>query len=199
VTAPIGLRVLGAVLVGGASSRFGSDKAQARWGNAPLADHAAAALAPFVAGTVRVGGADGLPDLPRPGLGPLGGVAAALRHGQREGFDSVVTIACDMPRVPTALLAALLRHSPACCTAAPVLGHWPVSLADGLIARLVQSAPDAGASPRLHGDGGEQHGPRQRRTGALSVRRWAADVGAMPVAAPGPLANVNTPDDLLAL
>ena len=67
-------RILGAVLAGGRSSRFGSDKAAAMFRDRTLADHAAAAIAPFVEAVVRVGG-DGVPDVPRPGLGPLGGIA----------------------------------------------------------------------------------------------------------------------------
>lgn len=180
-------RVLGAVLVGGASSRFGSDKGAARWDGAALADHAAAAIAPFCAAVVRVGGSSGVPDLPVAGLGPLGGIAGALRHARRRGYASVLTIACDMPRVPATLVEALARRAPAFCVDAPVLGHWPVDLADTLIERL------AGAAPLSGGSG------RQGRTGLLSVRRWAGDIGALPVASPTPLANVNTPADLLAL
>ena len=49
--------ILGAVLVGGRSSRFGSDKAQARWNGRALRDHAAAAIAGHVDAVVAVGGA----------------------------------------------------------------------------------------------------------------------------------------------
>jgi molybdopterin-guanine dinucleotide biosynthesis protein A len=167
-------RILGAVLTGGRSSRFGSDKAGALWGGQRLADHAAAALAGKVDAMVRVGGDDGIADLPRPGLGPLGGIAGALAHAEREGFDSVVTIGCDMPHLPEGLVEMLLRRAPSFCADAPVLGHWPVSLAERLIDRLAA--------------GGER-----------SVRGWAREVGALPVASPAPLANVNTPADLLTL
>ena len=182
--------VLGAVLVGGASSRFGSDKAAARWAGATLVDHAAGAIAPFCATVVLVGGLD-VPDLPRVGLGPLGGIAAAMDHGARGGFVAVLTIACDMPRVPGGLVEALLRRAPSYCADAPVLGHWPAAAAGDLIDRLDALAfphePDAG------------RGARQPRSGALSVRGWAEAIGALPVAAPGPLANVNTVADLMAL
>ncbi|WP_174292895.1 molybdenum cofactor guanylyltransferase [Sphingomonas bacterium] len=179
-------RVLGAVLVGGASSRFGSDKAAAMWAGATLADHAAVAITPFVAEVVRIGG-DGLPDLPRAGLGPLGGIAAALDHAGRRGFHSVLTIACDMPTLPDGLVEALLRRAPACCADAPVLGHWPAGLADALIGRLASSTPSCEAPGR------------HLRNATLSIRRWAENIGALPIRSPVPLANVNTPADLLAL
>jgi len=168
------MRVLGAVLTGGRSSRFGSNKAAAVWGERALADHAAAALAPFVEEVVRAGGADGVPDLPSPDLGPLGGIAGVLADAARRRFDSVLTVACDMPQLPGELVEALLRRAPSFCSDAPVLGHWPVALAEPLIAWLTAG-------------------------GRRSVRAWALDTGALPVASPVTLANVNTPADLAAL
>jgi len=166
-------RVLGAVLVGGRSSRFGSDKAAARLGDAALRDHAIRLVAPFAAETMLVGGPD-LPDLPRPGLGPLGGIAAALDHAAGHGFDAVLTIACDMPRLPDGLLDRLVRRGPSFCEDAPVLGYWPAALGAQLLAH-VDAIPDR------------------------SVRRWARSVGALPIAAGGRIPNVNTPEDLMAL
>ena len=165
--------ILGAVLTGGRSSRFGSDKAAAEWNGRRLADHAAALVAQHVDAVVSVGGADGVPDVPRAGLGPLGGVAGALAHAAAHGFDSVLTIACDMPRVPTALIWALLRRAPAYCSDAPVLGHWPAALGDQL-ARWIE---------------GEDR----------SMLGWAREIGAIPITSPVPLGNINTPADLEAL
>ena len=165
--------ILGAVLVGGRSSRFGSDKAQAEWNGRSLAEHAAALVGQHVDAVVAVGGAGVVPDLPRTGLGPLGGIAGALAYAGENGFDSVLTIACDMPRVPTALLWALLRRAPAYCSDAPVLGHWPAALA-----------------AQLH-----KYIERDDR----SVHAWAREVGALPIESPVRLGNVNTPADLDAL
>jgi molybdopterin-guanine dinucleotide biosynthesis protein A len=167
-------RVLGAVLAGGRSSRFGSNKAAALWQAQPLADHAAAALAGYVDAVVQVGAGLDVADLPVPGLGPLGGIAGALAYGAANGFANVVTIACDMPQLPEGLVAALMRHAPAFCMDAPVLGHWPAALVDQLVAHLVQ---------------GEDR----------SVRGWARAIGALPVPSPAPIANINTPADLVAL
>ena len=167
---------MGAVLTGGRSSRFGSDKGAALLGGVRLADHAAAAIAPFVGAVIRVGGVGGIADLPAPGLGPLGGIAAALDHGARHGFDSVLTIACDMPRLPAGLVEALMRRVPAYCGDAPVLGHWPVSALVGLLDLLR--------------DPGDKRSP--------SIKYWARAIGAVPIDSL-PIANVNTPEDLLAL
>ena len=167
--------ILGAVLTGGRSSRFGSDKARAQWNGRSLVDHSAASVAQHVDAVVTVGGGgDGaVPDLPRPGLGPLGGIAGALDHAAAHGFTSVLTIGCDMPRVPSELLAALLRRAPAFCSDAPVLGHWPASAAAPLLAWIE----------------GEDR----------SMRGWARMIGALPIPSPGPLGNINTREDLAAL
>lgn len=124
---------------------------------------------------VLVGRQGGVPDVPAAGLGPLGGIAGALDHGARHGFDAVLTVPCDTPRLPAALLQALLRRAPSYCSDAPVIGLWPVALAPALIARL-------------HADDADR-----------SVRGWAREVGALPIAAEAPLANVNRPEDLMAL
>ena len=151
------MRILGAVLAGGRSSRFGSDKAEADWRGRTLADHAAEAIRPYVDAVVRVGGLDGVPDLPRAGLGPLGGIAGALDHAAAHGYDSVLTIACDMPRLPVDLVEALLRRAPAYCADAPVLGHWLSAL---------------GAQAMAYAEGEDR-----------SVIGWARSVGALPIVA----------------
>ena len=166
-------QVLGAVLTGGRSSRFGSNKADAEWNGRSLAEHAAALVGQHVDEVVTVGGAGAVPDLPAPGLGPLGGIAGALDHAAGHGFTSVLTIGCDMPRVPSELLTALLRRAPAYCSDAPVLGHWPAALGAQLLGWIE----------------GEDR----------AVRGWARGVGALPIASQGPIGNVNTPEDLLAL
>jgi molybdenum cofactor guanylyltransferase len=166
-------RILGAVLVGGRSSRFGSDKAAAVLAGDPLAEHARRSIAPFCAEVRLVGGPD-LPDLPAPGLGPLGGIAGALDHAATHGFDAVLSVACDMPRLPDGLLDRLVRRGPSYCVEAPVLGLWPAALGAHLLAHM-DGAPDR------------------------SVLRWARAVGAIPVEAGGALPNVNTPEDLALL
>jgi hypothetical protein len=76
--------ILGAVLAGGQSSRFGSDKALAELDGRTLLARAVEALQAQCDAVVVVGREDApvptLPDRPRPGMGPLGGIAAALHH-----------------------------------------------------------------------------------------------------------------------
>ncbi|KTW08271.1 molybdenum cofactor guanylyltransferase [Sphingomonas sanguinis] len=168
------MSILGAVLAGGQSSRFGSNKAVAMLGDRTLVAHARATIAPYCARVVQVGGAEGVPDLPAPGLGPLGGIAGALDYAASHGFRCVLTIGCDMPRLPVGLIEAILRRDPSYCRDAPVLGLWPAALGAHLMAHLSLG---------------------QDR----SVRGWVRAIGAIPVISPEPLANVNTPADLAAL
>ena len=171
-------RILGAVLAGGQARRFGEDKALAELGGKTLLDHAVASLRPSCA-IVIVCGRDEAPvptlaDVPRAGLGPLGGIAAALGHATANRFDAVLTTACDTPFLPDDLICDLLMAGPAYAAEAPTIGHWPVSLADGLAMHLAAD-------------------------GDRSIRRWAALVGARAVMPGRALANVNTPEDLAAL
>lgn len=113
-------------------------------------------------------------DLPTPGLGPLGGIAAALDYARTNGFTGVLTIGCDMPRVPAGLLDILLARPVSYCVDAPILGHWPADLAGPLLVHLAA--------------GGDR-----------SIKGWARAIGALPVRSPVPIANVNTVADLAAL
>jgi molybdopterin-guanine dinucleotide biosynthesis protein A/rhodanese-related sulfurtransferase len=79
----------GTVLVGGTSTRLGADKVVL------FADDVARALRDAGAAEVLRVGRDDLPDEPT-GVGPLGGIAAALRHA---AHDVVVILACDLPDV----------------------------------------------------------------------------------------------------
>ena len=160
----------------------------AMFGERTLADHAAAVIAPFVETVVRVGGG-GIPDLPRPGLGPLGGIAGALDHGARHGFDAVLTIACDTPVVPEGVIAALLRETPSYCVDVPVLGLWPVDALEPLL-KLLCSPAKAGA---------QTGSPPSRGHKGLSIRAFARSIDATAIEAPAPIPNVNTREDLLAL
>lgn len=163
-------KVLGAVIAGGQSSRFGSDKALAPIDGRPMIEHVMAALRPWVDELAICGRTYGedryLPDYPNAGLGPLAGFNAALRYAAANGFGAVVTVPCDTPRVGQKIFAALRRQAgPAYLPDCPVIGIWPVILAEGLN-RFV------GADPRR------------------SVRSWARVVGAveLPIAAP---VNIN--------
>ena len=171
-------RILGAVLAGGRASRFGSDKALARLGDATLLDHALASLAPYGTALV-VCGRETAPvptvaDLPAPNLGPLGGLAGALACAEANGFDAVLTTACDTPHLPPELIPALLSSDGAFAAEAPTVGLWPARFAKPLVAHL-------------------------ERGGDRSIRRWAAAQGVKAVCQGICVPNANTPDDLLRL
>ena len=166
--------MLGAILAGGRSSRFGADKAAAPIDGMPLLDHVAAALGPQVA-MLAVCGRDwpGLPtiaDQPRADLGPLGGLCGALAHAADHGFDAVLTAGCDVLPVP-ADLAARLAPGPAYVEGQPLFALWPSRLAGPL---------------RAHMERGE----------VRSLYGWIAVSGARSVVIPDTLFNINTPADL---
>lgn len=144
--------VVGAVLTGGASRRMGRDKALVTVGGRALVTIGVDALRAAGAGTVWSIGGDAhalgavdprlvpVADL-HPGEGPLGGLltacAAARRHavtttpGRPPGDLILVVIACDMPTIDGASLAALvdaLRAAPRSALAAAVVDDRPQPL-----------------------------------------------------------------------
>ena len=107
--------ILGVVLAGGRSMRYGSDKAFADLGGSSLARRAVRVLE-MVAGRVVLVANDlerhtpaGLPVRPDliSGIGPLGGLHTAVAWAAEEGLRGVVVLATDMPFVPASLLKAL--------------------------------------------------------------------------------------------
>jgi molybdopterin-guanine dinucleotide biosynthesis protein A len=168
--------ILGCVLAGGQSARFGSDKALAELGGRTLIARAVDMLSGWCEHVVVVGRATApaptLPDWPRPGMGPLGGIAAALALARDQGYAAVLTCGVDSSDLPEDL-PAWLSPAPAFVEAQPVIGLWPT---------------DAFATidAILHGDG--RH----------SMRQFATALSARAVQLPAGPANINTPADLAA-
>lgn len=99
------------VLAGGRSSRMGRDKATLVVGGRTLAQRAAdllGSVCPEVLVADRGRGV--VPGLPSaedgPGRGPAGGLLGAARHVPGR---PLLALACDLPRVPAALLGALVE------------------------------------------------------------------------------------------
>ncbi len=121
--------VAGALLVGGASTRFGSPKALSRYQGETLAERAHRVLAEAFERVIVVGKArDGL-ELPFPVLddgsdvrAAIVGVAAALRLAEA---DTVVVLPTDMPFVDTELLLALADAADGAEVAVPQTGPLP--------------------------------------------------------------------------
>ena len=178
--------MLGAVLAGGESRRFGSDKAAATLGGKTLVDRAGETLAGVFEQVVvissrgpRTARWPHVADL-RSGEGPLAGVEAALRHASEQALDGVFVLACDLPLVDAstvrAVVAALGDGWAAAPRAEAGLGWEPLCAAYRVeCLALVSDALDR----------------RQRSAQALLER-----VSAVPVPLPAArFLNVNTPAD----
>jgi len=112
---------LGILLAGGRSRRFGEPKAGVRYEGRPLAEIAlgklsqvlprvgiVAATAGTVPGWVPPAAVEVRGDDPQ-GVGPLGGICAALSWAGELGAPGVLTLPVDTPVVPCDLLARILE------------------------------------------------------------------------------------------
>ena len=129
-------RVLGAIIAGGGSRRFGSPKATAEVGGLAMIDWSVRALMEDVAAVVVVGGdpevaesrgLGHLVDAASDG-GPLAGLVSALRVANGRGLDGIFALACDMPLVDAAIVRELLRHAAGDEVVAPLGPRGPEQL-----------------------------------------------------------------------
>jgi molybdopterin-guanine dinucleotide biosynthesis protein A len=187
------MRLLGAILAGGASrsvlpDRPIADKPLVAFAGQPLVARVLARIAPQVAAAVLVGGdparlasfcVRAIDDGPMAGQGPLSGLHAALLLADREGFDAVLSVPCDMPFLPADLAARLAAGGPPAIAVSAgrmhhLVGMWPASALRDLAMCLAE--------------------PYSR-----SVEAWADRLRPRPVifaGRPDPFFNVNTPADL---
>lgn len=168
------MSVLGAILAGGKSSRFGSDKALAMLNGRPLIDHVASSLSTQCDAIAVIGreleGHGCVEDRPGPDMGPLAGLAGALAYATDSGFEYVLSVGVDTLRIP-ADLRTKLEPAPAYVVKQPVIGLWPVG-ALTLLDRILKSD--------------ERH----------SMLHFIELLGARGVSFENPPANINTPADL---
>ncbi|MEX2471946.1 MAG: molybdopterin-guanine dinucleotide biosynthesis protein B [Gemmatimonadota bacterium] len=181
--------ILGAVLAGGRSSRFGSDKGLALLGGARLLDRAVDTLRAVCDGVVvvssrpghEVEGAVRIPDL-RQDHGPLGGIEAALRHARDVGASAVFVLACDLPTVDASVVRSVVEGLGDASAAAPRRDGPPGF--EPLCAVYRASCGDVAAG-LLDGGVRGAHALFERVGGRTIVMEEASA-----------LVNVNTPADL---
>ena len=171
------MKLLGALIAGGQSRRFGSDKALALIGGKPMLAHVIEALEHQVDEVVMCGrewpGLSSIADRPAADQGPLGGICAALHHAQENGFDAVLTAGCDTLPVP-GHLASQFGHRPGVIKDQPLFGFWSADMAPLLDAYLAEQA---------------------RR----DMRGWIEHSRAREIDTPIAFSNVNTPEDYARL
>jgi molybdenum cofactor guanylyltransferase len=188
--------VVGLVLAGGRSVRFGGEKAVALLDGRPLLEWAADRLRSVcaqVAINVRAGseaeavaqarGLATLYDEAGDALGPLAGVKVGLIWAQAQGARLLAVSPCDAPLLPDDLYVRLLAHAvggPAMAETRdgrqPLCAIWPVT-----------ALPDVRAA--LHGGA---HPPTWQMLERLGARNVSFD-------RPEAFANVNTREDLGAV
>lgn len=189
-------RMCGLLLAGGRSSRFGAEKAVARFGGAMMMDAVLMRMAPLAAVSVsaragsaaaahaRTLGLDLVHDDVTGPAGPLAGILAGLTWAKCRGARFLATAPCDAPLLPSYLFARLLcglGDAPAAFAVTaegehPLCAVWRVALLPCLQQTLAE-----GEHP--------------------SVRALLAEMGAARVtfADARAFANANTPAALAAL
>jgi molybdopterin-guanine dinucleotide biosynthesis protein A len=188
--------VVGLVLAGGRSVRFGGEKAVALLDGRPLLEWAAQRLESVcldVAINVRTGteaeavaktlGVPTLYDEPGDAAGPLAGVKAGLIWAEEQNARMLAVSPCDAPRLPDDLYVRLLERAEGGAAMAetsdgrqPLCAIWPVTALPAVREAL----------------GGGAHPPTWQlleHIGARKVLFERADA----------FANVNTRDDLAAI
>lgn len=185
------------ILAGGLSRRMGRDKAEVLLAGTRLVDRVATRLrhqnlSVFLNASDDLGTSLPLvPDTLQGHRGPLAGILAAMRHstGLPDPTSHVLTVPIDSPFIPLDLAASLSAAATSDGSIViavsqdalhPVVGLWPIRLADELQAFL---------------DGPEN--PRVKTFLSRHDTRTVefADINT-PVGPLDPFFNVNTPEDL---
>lgn len=167
-------QLLGLIIAGGQSRRFGSDKALAEIEGKAMLDHVVDVLRPQTGALVICGrrwrDLPTLDDRPNGEVGPLAGLNAGLQYAARQGFGAVLSVPVDVMPLPDRLSEWLGSDGPAVFRTQHLIGWWPVSLAPLLDAYLAE--------------------------GQRTLNGWIERSGARRVDEPAGLVNVNFRRDL---
>ena len=171
------MKILGAILAGGRSRRFGQDKAEVVIDGIAMLDHVIASLSIQVDGLVICGrdwkNMTRVEDRPTADMGPLGGLNGAMAYAREQKFDAVVTVPVDVLPLPANLIELLSGQEAAVFAEQHLIGFWPVSLSETL--DIYMTSTNGGA-----------------------FRGWLEHVAVKTIKEPLRLHNVNSPDDLTA-
>ena len=152
------MRLLGAVLAGGRSRRFGRDKAMELVAGVPMLHRAVHVLTAVAQEVVVIScnetevpqGIRVLPDV-RPGLGPMGGLHTALLEAEARNSHAVLLLACDLPLVSERVIATIATQAEASIaslaerSSAPAAERPIAPLGEGSLA--VAPTRDGGVEP----------------------------------------------------
>jgi molybdenum cofactor guanylyltransferase len=190
------MKIIGWILAGGRSSRFGSDKALVMWQGKTLLSRAIERLRPQVDEVVINTNSDApeywahglavVPDHTNGFEGPLAGVLAGLEWAGEHGASHLATAAVDTPQFPEDFVAFFLKRAGTKVISAqsatglhPTFALWPVAAGPALASWLAT-------------------GQSRRMTDFLRSQSFETAL----FANEGPLDpffNINTPEDLAAL
>jgi molybdopterin-guanine dinucleotide biosynthesis protein A len=192
--------ILGVVLAGGNSRRFGREKAFGDLGGESIIAHVIALFKPQVGRLIINANGDparfegfGLPieaDRDHPGLGPLSGLLAAFDWAAQHapGATAIATVSSDVPFLPADLVERLVQEGSGGAAIAksgnrrhPTIAVWPIAVRDAV--------EDALSQQSLSIDG------FARSLDAIAVEFPMREVGGEAL---DPFFNINTPDDLAA-
>ncbi len=189
------MAMVGLILAGGRSSRFGSEKAMAFLDGQPLIARAARVLAPCARVAVSAAAASGaaswaqshgltvLSDPPGAPDGPLSGLREGLRWACAQEADLLAVVPCDTPYLPLDMfqtLAASLVEGAAVALAETADGLQP-------LVGLWHCTPALAALEDLMREG--EHPPVRSLLSPLDGVRVRFDDAAL-------FANANRPEDL---
>lgn len=191
--------MLGAVLAGGRSRRFGTDKTVVEVRGSSMTEHGLHSLRAVCDDVVVVSSRASsptewgrvIPDL-RADTGPLAGIEAALHFARASGMSSVFVLAADLPLVTSSVIEAVVT--------APEAGSLRADT-PGAIAAARAGDPDFEPLCALYSvacaDTATQlldSGERAARALMVAVQGRSVALNLSEMAAVS--ANVNTPEDL---